>query len=148
MSKHDRPNIEGSCHCGSIRFVLRWPGRDIEMPVRKCGCTFCQKHAGAWTSHRNAALKLDIVTPSMVTKYRFGTETADFYVCSTCGVAPFVLSEIDGAAYAVVNVNTLDNVGNLSLSHSATNFDGEGQDARLDRRKRNWIADVSLDIGT
>ncbi len=148
MSQREQLEIEGACHCGNIRFVLRWPGVDKEMPVRKCGCTFCQKHSAAWTSHRNAGLAIKLIPQSMVTKYQFGTSTADFYVCSTCGVVPFVLGDIDTRTYAVVNVNTLDDVGRLSLSHSATNFDGEDQDARLDRRKRNWIADVSIDIGT
>jgi len=145
MSEQDCLNIEGSCHCGNIRFVLRWPDRDMEMPVRKCGCTFCQKHAGAWTSHRNAALTVDIVTPSMVTKYRFGTKTADFYICSTCGVVPFVLSEIDATTYAVVNVHSLHDSGRPMLSDSDTNFDGESEDARLDRRQQNWIPNVFIE---
>ncbi len=115
-----------------------------EIPVRKCGCTFCQKHAGAWTSHRDSELAVELHDRSLVSQYRFGTETADFYVCARCGVAPFVLSEIEGNSYAVVNVNSFDDVSGLSFSSSATDFDGEDTGSRLERRKRNWIPGVVL----
>jgi hypothetical protein len=136
--------IQGACHCGNIRFELRWPESETEIPVRRCGCSFCQKHGGAWTSHRNADLKVDIADKSLVSKYRFGTETADFLVCSVCGVLPVALSEIDFGLYAVVNVNTFEDTGTLSFSSSKTDFDGEKVDKRLERRKRNWIPNVLL----
>lgn len=134
--------IHGGCHCGNIRFSLEWPRSESEIPVRKCGCTFCVKHGGAWTSHREAQLAAAIDDHSLVSKYIFGTETADFYVCSVCGVAPFVLSEIDGRLYAVINVNTFEDSGGLSYSSSSTDFDGEDAGSRLERRKRNWIPNV------
>jgi len=145
MSQRDNIEIDGSCHCGNIHLVLQWPGPNTEMGVRMCACSFCQKHAGAWTSHRDARLTIDIVNKSLMTKYRFGTKTADFYVCSTCGVVPFVLSEIKGRVYAVVNVNSLHDTDRLVSSRSATDFDGEEKGTRLDRRRQNWIPDVIVD---
>ncbi len=142
--KRELTRIEGACHCGSIRFVLRWPKSEAEIPVRKCGCTFCQKHAGAWTSHPDSELLAKIDDPSSVSRYNFGTKTADFFVCRKCGVVPFVISEIDSREYAVVNVNTFNEAGSLLSSSSITNFDGEGTDDRLARRKRNWIASVQI----
>ena len=136
--------IEAACHCGNICFVLEWPELSPEITVRKCGCSFCQKHAGAWTSNRSSALAVEIDDPSLVSKYNFGTKTADFYVCSVCGVVPLVLSEIDGKLYAVVNVNTFENVDSFSFVSSSTNFDGEDTGSRLERRKRNWISEVRL----
>ena len=137
-------SINGACHCGNIRFVLRWPESEPEIPVRKCGCTFCQKHTGAWTSHRSAELVVEIDDRSLVSQYNFGTKTADFCICSVCGVVPFVLSVIDDKQYAVVNVNTFEDINSLSISSSSTNFDGEDAESRLDRRKRNWIPNVLL----
>ena len=136
--------IRGSCHCRNIRFVFRWPQSESEVPVRECGCTFCQKHAGAWTSHRGSELAVDVDDRSLVSTYRFGTGTADFYLCSVCGLASFVLSEIDGNRYAVVNVNTFDDVGGLSFFRSKSNFDGEETGSRLERRQRNWIPNVAI----
>ncbi len=74
----------------------------------------------------------------LVNRYRFGTETADFYICTRCGVAPIVTSEIDGSGYAVVNVNCFDDVDPAELDESPTDFDGEGTEDRLARRQRNW----------
>jgi len=137
--------IDGTCHCGNIRFFLRWPESEVDIPVRKCSCTFCRKHGGAWTSHRRSQLTVIIADHALVSKYRFGTKTADFYVCSICGVAPFVLSEINENLYAVVNINTFENAYSLSFSGSATNFDGEDEGSRLERRVRNWIPNVLFD---
>jgi len=136
--------IEGKCHCGNISFALRWPGDGVEIPVRVCGCTFCIKHGGAWTSHRDAELMAEIRDDTLVSKYRFGTSTADFYVCARCGAVPFVISAIDARLYAVVNVNTFEGVNRSSLVQTTANFDGEGTGDRLERRKQNWIRAVHI----
>jgi len=136
--------IEGKCHCGNLRYVLEWPGEETAITIRACSCTFCTKHGGSWTSHRDAALRAEVREASLVSRYRFGTGTADFYVCSRCGVVPFVTSAIEGHLYAVVNVNTFEGINPSSLARTATNFDGEGTGERLERRKRNWIGTVQL----
>ena len=135
--------ISGSCHCGNVRFSLQWP--DHAIAARVCGCGFCTRHGGAWTSHPDAALTAIIEDRSSVSTYRFATATADFIVCSICGVVPLVLSEIDGKSYAVVNVNTFEDVGTLEITRCTTDFDGEQQSDRLLRRQRNWIPDVSFE---
>ena len=135
--------IAGKCHCGSISYVLNWPGDGAEIPVRVCGCTFCTKHGAAWTTHRDSEL-VAVVRESDVSKYSFGTETADFYVCSRCGAVPFVVSVIDDRMYGVVNVNTFEGVNPSSFLRMAANFDGEDVGSRLERRKRNWIGAVRI----
>lgn len=81
---------------------------------------------------------------ALVSQYRFGTKTADFYVCARCEAVPFVTSTIEGTLYAVVNVNTFEGADRALPVESSTNFDGEGTGERLDRRKRNWIPDVTI----
>ena len=137
-------NIEGKCHCGNIRFSLDWPDDGSEIAIRACGCTFCTKHGGSWTSHPHAALAAHIGDASLLSRYAFGTGTADFFVCARCGGVPFVVSIVDGQSYAVVNVNTFTGVDLASLERSATNFDAEQTGERLERRKRNWIRDVRI----
>ena len=75
---------------------------------------------------------------------RLRNRTATFYVCSTCGAVPLVTSEIANHLYAVVNVNVLENVNESWLRRAAANFEGEGVESRLARRRRNWIADVQI----
>jgi hypothetical protein len=133
--------IHGRCHCGNIAFQLEWNGPQ-EIPARACGCSFCVKHGGVWTSHPGSRLTVTLDDADLVSKYAFGTQTATFHVCSRCGAVPLVTSDIDDHLYAVVNVNVLENVDPSSLRHAPANFEGEDVESRLARRKRNWIADV------
>lgn len=137
-------HLRGACHCSNIEFQLQWPGNGSTIPVRECGCTFCRKHAGAWTSNPDGDLQVTIRDDMLVSRYRFGTATAEFLVCSTCGVVPTVVSEIEGRLHAVVNVNTLEDRDSLTLARSPTDFDGEGKADRLARRQRNWIPRVRI----
>jgi hypothetical protein len=136
--------IAGRCHCGNVTFDLAWPAERREIPARRCGCTFCTKHGGVWTSEPRARLAVAIGDPSKVTPYAFGTRSATFHVCARCGVVPFVTSDIEGRTYAVVNVNTLENVDPARLAHAGTSFDGEALGERLARRAHNWIAHVRI----
>lgn len=136
--------IRGSCHCGNISFELAWEPDPTEIPARACGCTFCVKHGGVWTSNPAGSLDVSVAEPSQVSRYSFGTHTAVFHVCGRCGVAPVVTSEIDGRLYAVVSVNAFNNVDASLLHRASTSFDGEGVDSRLARRRHNWIAKVRI----
>jgi hypothetical protein len=75
----------------------------------------------------------------------FGTKTAEFHVCTTCGAVPVVTSRIDGRLYAVVSVNAFENVEPALLRRVPATFEGENEQARLSRRERNWIADVRFE---
>lgn len=141
--------IHGSCHCGNISFALTWEPDPVEIAVRACDCTFCRKHGGVWASNPGGRLRIAIGDPSLVSSYAFGTHTAQFHVCTRCGVAPVVSSRIDERLHAVVSANAFDNVDPSMLRRASASFDGEDADARLARRKRNWIANVEfVDGGT
>ena len=136
--------IQGKCHCENISYELDIPGEAKDLPVRVCSCSFCVKHGGAWTSHRQGKLAALVRDATLLSTYRFGTRTAEFYVCSRCGAVPFVTSEIESHLYAVVNVNTFDGIDPSSLARAAADFEGETSDARLARRSERWIAHVSI----
>ena len=134
--------IRGKCHCGNISFSLTWEPDPTEIPARACTCSFCIKHGGVWTSHPGGALKVVVKDPSLVSNYSFGTRTAEFHTCARCGIVPVVTSRIDGRLYAVVSVNAFEDVDPSLLRRAAASFDGEGNESRLERRQRNWIANV------
>ena len=134
--------IEGGCHCGNLRFALTWEPDPDEIPARACTCTFCVKHGGVWTSTPTGSLVVKVREPRRVSRYQFGTKTAEFHVCADCGVVPVVTSRIAGHEYAVVSVNALEGVDAGRLRRGSANFDGEGTGDRLERRKRHWIAKV------
>jgi len=136
--------IHGRCHCGNIALALDWTVSPPEIPARACGCSFCTRHGGVWTSRPDAKLTVTVVDDALVSRYAFGTRTATFHVCTRCGCVPVVTSEIDHRVYAVVNVNMLENVDSSWIRRTSTGFDGETTASRLARRQHNWIADVAF----
>lgn len=138
--------ISGSCHCSNISFALTWEPEPSEIPARACSCSFCTKHGGVWTSCPSGTLKLRVKEPSLVSKYEFGTKTAQFHVCSRCGIVPVVTSFIDGRLYAVVSVNAFNGLDPALIRRGApVSLEGESEGERLSRRKRNWIARVEYE---
>jgi hypothetical protein len=139
--------IHGKCHCGNISFSLTWEPDPSQIPARACGCSFCVKHGGVWTSNPAGSLTVTLRDPALVARYAFGTRTAEFHVCTRCGVVPLVTSLIEGVCYAVVSVNAFEGVAASLVRRTAADFEGEEQGSRLARRQRNWIADVRFVAG-
>ncbi|MEM7540676.1 MAG: hypothetical protein AAF384_03710 [Pseudomonadota bacterium] len=138
------PDITGGCHCENIRYEFFWPLDGDQVPVRACGCDFCQKHGGVWASHPLAKLHLTATSLTDVSRYTFGHATAEFLFCTCCGSLITAISEIDEILYAVINVNSFDPIDPLTLSSRATDFESEDIDARLARRQRHWTPNVQL----
>jgi hypothetical protein len=134
--------IAGRCHCGNISFALTIEPDPTEIPARSCMCSFCVKHGGVWTSSPTGSLRVSTKNPERVNKYAFGTRTARFHICTTCGIVPFVTSTIEGREYAVVSVNAFEGVPASMLRRASASFDGEGEGERLARRAKNWISSV------
>ena len=85
---------------------------------------------------------MQVAEESRVTRYRFGTKTADFHVCATCGAIPIVTCTIEGGRYAVFNVNTFEGVDRLQLVETPSSFEGETTEDRLARRRPNWTPEA------
>ena len=136
--------IQGGCHCGNIRFSLTWEPDPVEIPARACTCSFCAKHGGVWTSNPRGKLVVAIEEQERVSNYAFGTRTAEFHICSRCGIVPVVTCRIDGRLYAVVSVNAFEGIAESLLRRAPASFDREDTATRLARRKRNWISDVTF----
>jgi hypothetical protein len=136
--------ILGSCHCDNIAFTLDWQPEPTEIPARACTCSFCTRHGALWTAYPAGVLRIRQRDREQVSTYEFGTQTAQFHVCASCGVVAVATSLIDGRLYAVVNVNTFENVAPQMLRRAPVTFDSEAESERLARRQRNWIGDVAF----
>jgi len=134
--------IDGGCHCGNLRFHLDWSPAPARIDARACACSFCTRHGASWVSCPTGALELDAEDRSLVRSYAFATATATFHLCARCGVVPVVTSRIDGTLYAVVNANTFTGVDPALVHRSPVQLGDETAEARLERRRRNWIARV------
>jgi hypothetical protein len=134
--------LHGTCHCTNIAFWLTWEPDPTTIAARACTCSFCTRHGAAWTSWPAGRLDIAVRDPALVSKYAFGTGTADFHVCARCGAVPVVTCDIDEHTYAVINVNALVDVPPKLVTRTAVEHGVEETDQRLARRKRNWIGDV------
>jgi len=139
--------IPGKCHCGNISFELNWEPEPTAIRARACDCSFCTRHGGIWTSCPGGSLRVAVKEPQQVSQYAFGTKTAVFHICRSCGVVPVVTSELDGRTYAVVSVSALELPASLPVERAPASFEGEALDARLARRRRSWICDVRFAAG-
>jgi hypothetical protein len=137
-------HITGQCHCGNVAFTLDWQPEPTEIPARACTCSFCVAHGGVWTACPGGSLRITRRDRTRVCDYEFGTRTAQFHVCAICGVVPVATSRIDDHLYAVVNVNSFQNVPPGMLRRAPVSFDNEAETERLARRQRNWIGDVAF----
>jgi len=79
----DRPEMEGACHCGTVRFKVKLA--DGLNSARRCTCSYCRMRGAIAVS---AALG-DITFLSgqdALTLYQFNTGVAEHYFCSKCGI--------------------------------------------------------------
>lgn len=129
--------FQGSCHCGAVKITLHSPKAAAELGARSCQCTFCKAHGASWTSDPNGRLEITIPREKL-SRYKFGTGTAEFLVCATCGVVPAVIWKDGEKLLAVARVNCLEE-SELLLAHTKPiDFDGETTSNRLERRARGW----------
>jgi len=134
--------VSGSCHCGNIQYTIYTDLELDQLPRRKCGCSFCKKHGAVYTSDPKGKLRIRIKDRNKLRLYRFGTRTADVYVCSVCGVEPFFICRMDGKDYAVVNINTSIDPVLSTEKYVKSDFSKETKKERLDRRRKTWIPNV------
>ena len=143
MNKKNKFNIQ--CHCGNINVKLKTNLNNNDLPRRKCQCDFCIAHGAVWTSDSESGeVEVKIKDKKQINKYRFGTKTADFYICKICGVVPIAVSKINDNDNAVVNVNAITDPKINITKVVKTNFRGESIKKRLERRENNWIKKVEI----
>lgn len=71
----------GSCHCGNVKFSVE---TDISTALR-CTCSMCKRKGAVMLAGEEGSFKLT-EGADKVSKYQFGTETAEHYFCSSCGI--------------------------------------------------------------
>jgi hypothetical protein len=133
--------LRGSCHCGNIEFTLFTEKSADELAPRRCSCSMCRRHGASYISDPAARLALRYGDPSLLSLYRFGHGTAQWIICSRCGVLTAVLCEIDDRLRAVVRVQSMVEHAFLA-PETPTDFDAESVAERLNRRARTWIGAV------
>ena len=129
---------QGGCHCGILRVRIRLTKLPAEMSVRSCACSFCRAH-GTRTVSDPAGLAELWADWSLVQKYRFGSRTADYLLCSRCGVYIGAVCETPAGWRAVINTLCLDDRAAFIQQATHPDYDQETVETRLARRARNWM---------
>jgi hypothetical protein len=138
-----RHAYSGSCHCGNLALELESDRTPDQLHVRTDSCSFCRKHHALYVSDPEGAVHIAVREEKLVQRYRFGTKTADFLLCTACGV--FVAAYTEEPALAVVNVNVLDARDSFLVSPSqVVDLDGESLAERVARRRAKWTPVASF----
>ena len=136
---------EGGCHCGNLRLTLRLTKPPADNPTRSCACSFCRAHATRTTSDPAGRADIRAQYWAGVRRYRFGTGTADYLLCNTCGVYIGAVCRGPDGWKMVTNVNSLDDRMSFPTASAFPNHDTETVEARVARRAANWTPAVLHD---
>jgi hypothetical protein len=79
----DIEQIDGACHCGTVRFRVRLSNG--LRSARRCNCSYCRmRGAVAVTAPREGITIL--AGMDALSLYQFNTKSARHYFCSKCGI--------------------------------------------------------------
>ena len=130
MSQHSHSKIQtlnGSCHCGAVKFEVQ---ADPARGASRCNCSVCTKLGALGSIVKPEAFRL--LTPeSELGIYEWGAKISKRYFCKACGTHCFgkgYLAEV-GGDYVSFSYNSIDDfeISELSVVH----WDG---------RHNNWHA--------
>jgi hypothetical protein len=96
--------LTGGCHCGRVRF-----GIDVDLDaatVLDCDCSICRKKGFLHLIVPPDRFTL-LAGDDALTRYTFGTGTAQHLFCATCGIHAFYRPRSHPESYDV-NVRCLD----------------------------------------
>ena len=134
----NRRSFTGSCHCGALGFSFATALPVVEWSIRACQCRFCRTHGALTTSDPAGRLRFHLHNPASLQRYRFGLKTADFLLCTHCGV--YVGAQIATARGAFGIINALAIVPALRHLPIAVpaDYSSESLSNRVDRREQRW----------
>lgn len=130
--------FSGACHCRAIGFRYSTSINPEDWSIRACQCQFCRAHDALSTSDPDGKLQFVANEPSRLHRYRFSLQTADFMLCSNCGVYIGAVIESDGHRFGIINVRALSADPDGGRPVAPISYDGEDRAGRIRRRKERW----------
>lgn len=102
----DIKEINGSCHCGTVRFRARLTNGFHT--ARRCTCSYCRMRGAVAVSAPVGGIEI-VAGADALTAYRFNTGAAQHFFCSRCGIYTHHQRRSNANEYGV-NVACLDGI--------------------------------------
>jgi hypothetical protein len=102
----DTKEIDGACHCGTVRFRARLT--DGFHTARRCTCSYCRMRGAVAVSAPVGGIEI-LSGGDALTAYQFNTRTAKHFFCSRCGIYTHHQRRSNTNQYGV-NVACLDGI--------------------------------------
>ena len=128
----------GSCHCGAVDFAFHTGLPAARWSVRACQCRFCRAHGALTTSDPLGRLAFHTHQAELLHRYRFGLKTADFLLCSRCGVYVGAQIETAGGAFGIINTLVMTPIPADLAAATPAEYGSETSSDRVARRERRW----------
>jgi len=112
--------MNGSCHCGSVRFVAALL-EGLEKP-RRCDCSLCRMRGAVVVTVLLEDLRIT-AGEELLTLYQFNTKQAKHWFCSRCGIYTHHQRRSDPSQLSV-NVACLEGVSPFDFQ-SVPVYDGK-----------------------
>lgn len=139
--------IPGGCHCGNISYVAEFPNEPSSYIPRACDCKLCSSHGASYTADNKGTLLIKIKNTNDVSKYRQGSQIAEFLICKICGVMIGVCYEENGSIYGAINIRSTHEYHAFGKSHSA-HLTQLTDEERIKRWKKLWFTNVKIEYET
>ena len=106
--------LEGSCHCGAVRFAI-----ETDFPeLTTCDCSICRRKNALMVKVHESRFTL-LQGEADLSEYRFHTGTARHYFCRHCGIYPFHRKRVTPDHYGI-NVHCLEGFDPTGIPVRAT----------------------------
>lgn len=132
-------SYRGSCHCHAVSVALSLSRPASDVRVRACQCGFCRPRGTRTIADASGGAVISAGSPHLIRRYRFGLQTADYLLCSTCGTYIGAVQQEPGGLISVINVGGLDVPEFRNRLADPVSYDGESVADRLARRRTYWM---------
>jgi hypothetical protein len=102
--------LSGGCHCGNLLLSIELTSDAGSVIPRECDCSFCVKHGARYFSDPLGTLEIKARDAARLTRYRQGSNSAEFLICQNCGVLVAVIFMENGVTYGAVNARSINSV--------------------------------------
>jgi hypothetical protein len=128
----------GGCHCRRVTVRYRTRVYSAAWQVRACTCSFCRERQAIYTTDAAGELEFIAQDQEQLLRYHFGTGTADFLMCRTCGSYLGAQTVSAAGRFGIINLRCLPSVADDWSLLMVTDHGSETAERRQQRRQKVW----------